>query len=230
MSGAIALIPARGGSRRIPRKNVRPFLGVPAIQRVIGTIQGSGIVDRVLVSTDDEEIARLAAEAGAEVPGFRPAALADDHATTIDVVHHAIEAWLDDRGPTDRLWVVYPTAVLLRAATLLSANDAFGRSAADFLVPVLRFPHPVERRLRVGRDGILVPDEPDALQTRTQDLEPAFHDAGQFYLGRFLAWQRLAPLASGRSMAYEVPHDDAVDIDEPEHWARAERLAHVRGF
>ena len=102
----VAVIPARGGSKRIPRKNARPFLGVPAVSRVIGTLRASGVTYRTVVSTDDEEIARLAIEAGAEVPGRRPPGLADDHATTMAVVRHAIAAWLADIDPQTPLLVM----------------------------------------------------------------------------------------------------------------------------
>jgi pseudaminic acid cytidylyltransferase len=118
----IALVPARGGSRRIPRKNLKEFLGVPAIARVIATLQQSGIFDRIVVSTDDQEIADVARDAGADVPGRRPDDLADDHATTVDVVRHAIATWLGDVEVSARLWTVYPTAVLLTRETLRAAS------------------------------------------------------------------------------------------------------------
>jgi pseudaminic acid cytidylyltransferase len=227
----IALVPARGGSKRIPRKNVRPFLGTPAVVRTIRTILASGVVDRVIVSTDDVEIAQLAREAGAEVPDLRPDELADDHSSTVAVVRHAISAWMNGTDPAAPLLVVYPTAVLLTHELIERAADRFIGSDADFLIPVLRYPHPVERRLRISDVGLLVADEPQHLSSRTQDLEPAFHDAGQFYIGRLRAWMdadNTSPLASGRALAWELPPELAVDIDEPEHWARAEQLAAAR--
>lgn len=225
MTGSIALIPARGGSRRIPRKNARPFLGVPAIQRTIATVSGSGVVDRIIVSTDDDEIAGLARDVGAEVPGPRPADLADDHATTLAVVRHAITAWFATVDPATPLWVVYPAALLLRTEDLRRAQDIMERAEAAFLVPVLRYPHPVERRLRIGQDGRLWADDPGHLSTRTQDLEPAFHDAGQFYVGCIASWLESSPLEHERTVGMEFAADRAVDIDEPEDWERAERLA-----
>ena len=225
MTTDIALVPARGGSRRIPRKNLKEFLGVPAIARVIATLQQSGIFDRIIVSTDYQEIASVARHAGADVPGPRPDDLADDHATTTEVVRHAIEAWLGDLETSARLWTVYPTAVLLTCETLGAARAMFEAAGPDFLIPVLRYAHPVERRLRAGSGGLLIPDEPLALQARSQDLEPAFHDSGQFYVGTIYAWQQFTPLASGRNLAFELPAGSAVDIDEPAHWELAERLA-----
>jgi N-acylneuraminate cytidylyltransferase len=224
---ATALIPARGGSRRIPRKNVKEFLGVPAVARVIRTLEQSSIFDRTVVSTDDDEVASVAENAGAEIPGVRPAGLSGDTTPTIDVVRHAITQWLSDCGPATTLWVVYPTAVLLSVETLLAAEASFVQSEADFLIPVLRYPHPVERRLRLSEDGCLVPDEPASIASRSQDLPAAFHDSGQFYIGSIASWQRFSPLSTGRSIPFEMDPDSAVDIDEPEHWLRAERLVRL---
>ena len=231
MSEVVALIPARGGSKRIPRKNVRPFLGVPAVSHVIGVLLSSGVIERIVVSTDDEEIARLAVKAGAEVPGRRPPELADDHATTMEVVRHATTSWLADVDPKSPLMVIYPTAVLVTPEMIREAAECFLVSDADFLVPVLRYPHPVERRLRIDGAGLLIADEQEQLASRSQDLEPAFHDAGQFYIGSLLEWNAEglpSPLGSVRALAWEIPIDRAVDIDEPEHWARAEQLARGR--
>lgn len=227
MTASIALVPARGGSRRIPRKNLRPFLGVPAIQRTITTVRESAVADRVIVSTDDDEIAVLSRDAGADVPGIRPAGLADDHATTIEVVRHAILEWLADSERDAVLWVVYPAALLLRPGDLKEARTRFLETGSSFLVPVLRFPHPVERRLRLGSDGVLRADCPEEVGTRTQDLKPAFHDSGQFYVGRISSWLESSPLADPRSVGMELAADRVVDIDEPEDWERAELLARL---
>ena len=226
----LALIPARGGSRRIPRKNVRPFLGVPAIARVIETVVTSGVVGSVVVSTDDTEIAEVALAAGAIVPSRRPDHLADDVTTTIDVVRHAIGEWFTELDPTTLLWVVTPGALLIRPEDLREAAERFRSSGAAFLVPVLRYPHPVERRLRIGADGRLRANAPEHLVTRTQDLEPAFHDAGQFSVGRLEAWLRSSPLADPDAVAMELGRDRAVDIDNPEDWALAEAFARLHGL
>ena len=225
MMESIALIPARGGSRRIPRKNVRPFLGVPAIQRTIATVRTSGVANRIIVSTDDDEISALSRHAGADVPGPRPTALAGDYATTIEVVRHAVAEWLEESNRDAVLWVVYPAALLLRPDDLKEAWARFRDAGPSFLVPVIRYPHPVERRLRIGPDGVLRADHPDALAARTQDLEPAFHDSGQFYVGRIASWLASSPIADSRSLGMELSADRAVDIDEPVDWERAERLA-----
>ena len=227
MTGPVALIPARGGSRRIPRKNVRSFLGTPAIERVIATLQRAEIFDRILVSTDDAQIAEISRSAGADVPTLRPAALSDDHTPTVEVIRHGIDVWLSHFLEDTLLWGVYPTAVLLKPQTVIEAQAAFLDARPDYLVPVLRYPHPVERRMRVSESGLLYPDEPTALTMRSQDLVPAFHDAGQFYLGAIRAWRQFTPLASGRNLAYELPAGSAIDIDEPRDWTLAEFLAQV---
>lgn len=227
MTSSVALIPARGGSRRIPRKNVRPFLGTPAIERVIATLQRAEIFDQILVSTDDAQIAQISRSAGADVPALRPAALSDDHTTTAEVLRHAIDVWLPHLHEDALLWGVYPTAVLLKPQTVIEAQAAFLRARPDYLVPVLRYPHPVERRMRVDQSGFLYPDEPTALAMRSQDLVPAFHDAGQFYLGTIQAWKQFVPLASGRNLAFELPAGSAIDVDEPRDWTLAEMLAQL---
>lgn len=229
MSPAVVLIPARGGSRRITRKNVRPFLGVPAIQRVIQTITEAGIAQRIVVSTDDEEVARLSGEAGADVPGPRPAGLADDYTTTLEVVRHAIESWLESYSESNPLWVVYPTALLLVPSVLRAADERYRDSVPNFLYSVLRYPHPVERRLAMSEDGRVHPVQPEYTATRTQDFEPKFHDAGQFYVGSIAAWQADSPILSEDAVGFELSRDSVVDIDEPEDWARAEALAAALG-
>lgn len=223
------LIPARGGSRRLPRKNVRPFLGVPAIQRVIKTLQDAGIFDRIIVSTDDEEIAKLAEEAHVEVPGRRPARLADDHTATISVVRHAIETWMTPGRPDEPLWVIYPTALLLRAPVLQAANEQYRELSPEFLYSVLRFRHPIERRLLIDSRGRVRSVQPENSGTRTQDLFPTFHDAGQFYVGSVHSWRSGDPLSSDDAVGFELLRDSVVDIDEPADWAHAEALAMAQG-
>lgn len=223
------LIPARGGSRRLPRKNVRPFLGVPAIQRVIRTLQDAGVFDRIIVSTDDGEIAQLAKEAHAEVPGRRPARLADDHTTTISVVRHAIEAWMTSGTPDEPLWVIYPTALLLPAQALQAANERYLELSPEFLYSVLRYRHPIERRLILDPRGRVRSVQPEHAGTRTQDLVATFHDAGQFYVGSMHSWRSGDPLSSDDAVGFELPRDSVVDIDEPADWAHAEALANAQG-
>jgi pseudaminic acid cytidylyltransferase len=221
----MCIIPARGGSRRIPRKNVRPFLGVPAIVRSIDTIIGAGVTDSVVVSTDDEEVASLARRAGASVPGMRPPSLAGDHTTTSEVVRHVLTDWSPGLGPESTVIVLYPTAVLLRPQDLVDGMTRFIASGGDFLMPVLRYRHPVERRLLLTGGDRVRPVHPEHANTRTQDLPVAFHDAGQFYIGRRRAWLTSTPMTSLQTVALELSGDRVIDIDTEDDWRAAELMA-----
>lgn len=217
----LAVIPARGGSKRIPRKNVRPFAGRPMIHHAIAVAQASRLFARIVVSTDDDEIAGVALAAGAEVPFRRPAELATDHAGTGAVMAHAVQAMA---WPEAALaCCIYPAVPLLQAEDLAAALALLDDGATDFAYPVLAFESPVQRALRRDALGRTTPLYPQHTETRTQDLEPAYHDAGQFYWGRSAAWLRGdSPLAGGRSIVLQAWQ--AVDIDTPADWARAEAL------
>jgi pseudaminic acid cytidylyltransferase len=219
--GALALIPARGGSKRIPRKNVRPFAGKPMIGHAIAAAQAAGVFGRIVVSTDDEEIATVARACGAEVPFMRPPELSDDHAGTLPVVAHAIAAlhWPEAQP----VCCIYPGVPLLDPADLHRALELLHSSGCDFAFPVLAFASPVQRAMRRDLQGRVQPLQPEHAATRTQDLEPAFHDAGQFYWGWPAAWRKgVSPHAGGATLV--LPPWRAVDIDTPEDWARAELL------
>ncbi len=222
---SLCVIPARGASKRIPRKNLRPFAGVPLVARTIATVLESGVADRVVVSTDDPEIADVSRAAGADVPFLRPAELADDHTPTIPVVADAINrlAELDGRE-YDTTWVVYPTAALLRPADLVDAREAFGGSAAEVAMSVVESPGPIERvwRRGTGDRGRMV--TPDHARTRTQDLPAAWFDAGQFYVGSTGFWLEAGHLDEAEPLLLPLPRWRAVDIDTEEDWALAERL------
>ena len=217
----LALIPARGGSKRIPRKNVRPFAGRPMIGHAIAAAQASGVCDRIVVSTDDDEIADVARACGAEVPFRRPAPLADDHAGTGAVIAHAIAAL--GCADTDPVCCLYPGVPLLDPSDLRRGLERLQAGGCDFVFPVLAFPSPVQRALRRDVEGRMRALQPEHLHTRTQDLEPAFHDAGQFYWGWPEAWRAgRSPHAGGVSVV--LPSWRAVDIDTPDDWLRAEAL------
>ncbi len=217
----LAVIPARGGSRRIPRKNVRPFAGRPMIGHAIALARATGLFDRIVVSTDDDEIAAVALAEGAELPFRRPAELADDHTSTMAVLAHAVATlqW-PDQAP---VCCLYPAVPLLRPSDVCQALALLQEGGCDFVYPVLAFESPVQRALRRDAQGHTIPMYPQHTGARTQDLEPAFHDAGQFYWGRAAAWRAgTSPLAGGRSIVL-LPWQ-AVDIDTPDDWARAEAL------
>jgi pseudaminic acid cytidylyltransferase len=220
----LAVIPARGGSKRIPRKNIRPFLGVPMLARTIGLLRQAQVFDLIIVSTDDEEISRLARAAGAEVPFVRPAQLSGDHAGTLPVIAHAISE-MHSRGVHPAyVACVYPAAVLSRPADLRAAALLLRTSGADYVFTATSFAFPIQRALRRTADGGCEMFWPEHRETRSQDLEPAFHDAGQFYFGRAEAWLAARPLFGPRSRLLELPRHRVQDIDTPEDWERAEMI------
>lgn len=218
------LVPARGGSKRIPRKNVRPFLGRPAIEHVLDTIARAGFA-APFVSTDDDEIAAIARSAGAHVPFLRPPELATDTASTLVVVRHALAELTHQGVEIDDLLVVYPTALLLTAERLKEGLRAFHESDADFLVPVLPSLQPIERALRITGRGRLQPVQPDALGARTQDLPGAYFDAGQFYFGRTHSWLKDGPLSATNTLPMVLSSTEVVDIDTEDDWRLVEKMA-----
>lgn len=222
MGSRVALIPARGGSQRIPRKNIKPFVGVPALARVISGVLSSGTVDRVVVSTDDAEIASVARSSGAETPFTRPASLADSHTGARPVIQHAIkELGLDGSA---LVGVIYPTAVLMTPDDLHRSCALMTEEDCDFVLSVAAFAAPIERALTLDQTGRVAPVNPSHILTRTQDLAVAFHDIGQCYWGRATGWLGSEPVVTSRSRAYVVESWRAVDIDTPEDWVRAEMI------
>jgi pseudaminic acid cytidylyltransferase len=226
-SGRIAVIPARGGSKRIPRKNIRPFAGRPMIAYAIDAAQRSGLFAHVLVSTDDAEIAGIARDLGAELPFARPPELADDHTPTVPVIAHAIRECIALGWPVAQACCIYPGVPLIRAADVASALQLLDEhGGAGYTFPVTPFPSAIQRALRRGPDGRVAPFHPEYVDTRTQDLEPAYHDAGQFYWGSAEAWLAgLSIHAHGRAIV--LPEWRVVDIDTPADWERAEALFHA---
>jgi pseudaminic acid cytidylyltransferase len=220
----IAVIPARGGSKRIPRKNIRPFAGTPIIGYPIAAALACGLFERVIVSTDDDEIAAVARGFGAETPFLRPAAIADDHAGTNAVVKHAIE-YLRARGETvDYACCIYATAPFVRPDYLCQGYAVLAASDKQFAFSVTSFPFPIQRALRILPDGALDAFAPEHRYTRSQDLEEAYHDAGQFYWGRADAFVDGAVLFSPVSLPVVLPRHLVQDIDTLEDWRRAELM------
>jgi pseudaminic acid cytidylyltransferase len=220
----VAVIPARGGSKRIPRKNIRLFAGKPVIAYPIAAARHCGLFDRVIVTTDDEEIASVARVFGAETPFMRPAELADDHTGTNEVTAHALE-WLAQRGTQVSIaCCIYPTAPLVTEADLRQGYDLLIRSGKTFVFSAGRFSFPIQRAVRITHDGGVAPFFPEWIEFRSQDLEASYHDAGAFYWGRAEAFRNALPLFASHSSAFVLPRCRVQDIDTLEDWEHAERL------
>jgi N-acylneuraminate cytidylyltransferase len=224
---AVAIIPARGGSKRIPRKNIRDFCGKPMIAWSIEAALQSGCFERILVSTDDQEIAETARSFGAEAPFIRPEELSDDHAGTLPVVAHAVQ-WLQDRAVVPELvCCIYATAPMLRAEDLVQGMGVLEGSEADFAFSVTSFAFPIQRALRIDASGKLQMFQPQHVETRSQDLEEAWHDAGQFYWGRRNAWLENPSIMTARALPISLPRYRVQDIDTLDDWVQAEHLFHL---
>jgi len=220
----LAVIPARGGSKRIPRKNIKPFHGRPMIAWSIEAARGSGCFDRIIVSTDDAEIAAVAIAHGAEVPFMRPAALSDDHTGTIPVIAHAIE-WQQTHGEAPKeVCCVYATAPFVRAEDLVRGYRVLNDTGCDYAFSVTSYAFPIQRAIRITAAGRVEMFHPEHFKTRSQDLEEAYHDAGQFYWGRSEAWLGGRPIFSQAAAPVILPRHRVQDIDTPEDWERAEWL------
>ncbi|ODT77421.1 MAG: pseudaminic acid cytidylyltransferase [Pelagibacterium sp. SCN 64-44] len=219
----LAVIPARGGSKRIPGKNIKAFAGKPMIAYAIEGALASGVFDHVIVSTDDAAIAEIARATGAEVPFMRPADLSDDFTPTVPVIAHAITAFEALKGPVAQACCIYAGVPLLEAEDLRNGLDLLLQGGTDYVFPVAAFPAAIQRALRRAEDGTTRPFHPEYATTRTQDLEPGFYDAGQFYWGLRDAWLAGLTLHThGKTIV--LPEWRVVDIDTPEDWARAELM------
>jgi len=221
---AIAVIPARGGSKRIPRKNVKPFLGKPMIGYAIAAAIGSGLFEHVIVSTDDEEILEVAMSLGAEVPFLRPASLSDDFTITIPVIQHAITKCSDIGWASDYVCCIYPCVPLLQTIDLQRSFQIYLDSDAKFCYPVIEYESPIQRALLMDDNGRLRFVNPKDELTRTQDLVTTFHDAGQFYWGSTDSWLTESRMHSN-AVGYTIPTWRTVDIDTFDDWKWAEILA-----
>ena len=220
----LAVIPARGGSKRVPRKNIRPFHGVPLLARTVELLRSTNSFDRIVVSTDDDEVAAIATGAGADVPFRRPPELADDVTPTIPVIEHAIRA---SGSAAKIVCCVYPAAALALADDFRTAREML-TSGVDYVFAATSFPHPIQRALRLRDDGSCEMFWPEHRLTRSQDLEPAYHDAGWFYWGQREAWLEQRPFFGRASRMLIVPHDRVQDIDTAEDWRRAEWIYELR--
>ena len=220
----IAVIPARGGSKRIPRKNIRVFCGKPIIAYSIAAAQQTGLFDQVVVSTDDEEIATVAREFGATTPFIRPKEIADDFTGTNAVVKHAV-AWFNAQSnDVTHACCLYATAPLVQANFITEGYEALSRSDAAFAFSVTSYAFPIQRAVRITPDGRVDAIYPEHRMTRSQDLEHAYHDAGQFYWGTARAFLEDMPLFAPHSIGVILPRHLVQDIDTLEDWDQAELM------
>jgi len=221
----VAVIPARGGSKRIPRKNVREFAGKPMIAWSVEAALASGCFERVIVSTDDDEIGAVAEAYGAEAPFRRPDALADDHTGTIPVIAHAID-WLRKEGdPPEAVCCLYATAPFVQIEDIQAGYQAlYSGDEVDYAFSVTSYAFPIQRALRLTPAGRVAMFHSEHSTSRSQDLKEAWHDAGQFYWGRAEAWESRAPIFTERAVPVKLPRHRVQDIDTPEDWLRAEWL------
>lgn len=223
----IAIIPARGGSKRIPRKNVKSFAGKPMIAYSIETAHQSGLFDRILVSTDDAEIGEIARQYGGEAPFVRPAEFSGDYCSSIDVIKHALQWAIDNWGAVEYACCIYATAPFVQARYLREGHDKLFASGKSYAFSVTSFPFPIQRAIRVNAEGAVEMFYPEHYLTRSQDLEEAFHDAGQFYWGRSEAFLNDERIFSPASLPVILPRHLVQDIDTPEDWRRAELMYRV---
>jgi N-acylneuraminate cytidylyltransferase len=218
----LAVIPARGGSKRIPRKNIKEFCGKPMIAWSIEAAIRSGCFDQVVVSTDDAEIADVARQYGASVPFMRPAELSDDYTGTLPVIRHAIE-WFNGQGQTvEQVCCLYATAPFVRVEDIQRGLQILEETGSDYAFSVTSYAFPIQRAIRLTEQGRVEMFSPEHFNTRSQDLEEAYHDAGQFYWGRASAWLQGKMIFSPDSAPVLLPRHRVQDIDTPDDWLRAE--------
>ena len=223
----IAVIPARGGSKRIPRKNIKTFNGKPMIAWSIEAAKSSGLFERIIVSTDDAEIAEVSKQWGAEVPFTRPAELSNDFAATTEVIAHAA-LWGIEQGLTlESVCCIYATAPFVQVEDIKRGCEALDSGDWDYAFTVTDFAAPIFRSFKQTEQGGLELFFPEHFGARSQDLPVALHDAGQFYWGRPEAWIQGKRIFDNRSKPIVIPRWRVQDIDTQEDWERAEILAPV---
>lgn len=218
---ALAVITARGGSKRIPRKNIKPFLGKPIIEYSIDAALESGIFEEVMVSTDDAEIVEISEAAGAKVPFLRSEKTSNDYATTLDVLLEVVEEYEKRGQHFDYLCCMYPTAPFVTASAIRTAMDTLVKENADTVFPVVKFSFPPQRCM-VVQDGRLVAKWPEYIQTRSQDLEPYYHDCGQFYCINVNSLLEQRKIMMDKVLPFYQEEINVQDIDTLEDWQIAE--------
>lgn len=223
----IAIIPARGGSKRIPHKNIRNFCGRPMIAWSIEAAKSSNLFDHIIVSTDDIEIAEVAKAWGAEIPFMRPAALSNDYVGTGPVVKHALNWVIENLGEPEFVCTIYATAPFIRSIDLINGWQLMIDQESEIAFTVTSFPFPIQRAIKITENGRIGMFQPEHYKTRSQDLEPAYHDAGQFYWARTQAVLNEISAFSEAAVPLILPRYRVQDIDTIEDWHRAELMFKV---
>lgn len=220
----VAIIPARGGSKRIKNKNIRQFCGKPMIARAITNAINSEIFDRVIVSTDSKKIKAIALSFGAEVPFDRPTQLAGDHIGTVPVISHAID-WLEREGESvSEVCCIYPATPFLRPQYLVEGLKCLLDQHVSFSFSLTTYAHPIQRAVRLKKNGLVQISNKNMSNFRTQDLEEMYHDAGQFYWAKAEVWKSGLSILSSPSVGVLMPRYQAIDIDTPDDWEFAELI------
>ena len=221
------MIPARGGSKRVPRKNIRLFAGKPVIAYSIKAALDSQCFDEVMVSTDDDAIADIAREYGATVPFMRPAELSDDHTVLASVISHAIKVYQSKNHEVSHACCIFATAPFVSAVDLRKGHDALATTGKHFALSVTSFAFAVQRALRLNIDETVDAMYPEYRMTRSQDLDEGWHDAGQFCWGTAEAFLQNLPVFAPHTVAVKLPRHRVQDLDTLEDWRRAELMYEV---
>jgi N-acylneuraminate cytidylyltransferase len=221
MGKSIAIITARGGSKRIPKKNIKDFLGVPIIKYSIDAAINSKCFDVVMVSTDDKEIADIAVKFGANVPFYRSLENSNDFSGTAEVLEEVIKEYKKLNIEFEFLCCIYPTAPFTSALKISKAMKMLIESEADCVLPITRFSYPIQRALKI-ENNLVHMIWPENYQSRSQDLMPAYHDCGQFYCLRTKSLLEQKRLFANYTIPIEIPESEVQDIDNEEDWKIAE--------
>ncbi len=221
MENCLAIITARGGSKRIPRKNIKNFLGKPIIQYSIAAALGAGCFDEVMVSTEDKSIAEIALEAGAKIPFLRSVETANDYATTAEVIKEVLHDYKKQGRLFQYCCCLYPTAPFVTAEKLRAAYNKLKESGSDSVIPVVSFGFPILRSFKI-ENGFIKMNWPEYMSVRSQDLAPAYHDCGQFYFFKVDVFLKTGKLFTDFSIPMETPESEVQDIDNLEDWKMAE--------
>ena len=218
----LAVITARGGSKRIPRKNIKEFMGKPMLSYPVKAALNSKVFDEVMVSTDDEEIKEISLKFGAKVPFMRSERTSNDTAVTYDVLEEVISEYKKHGREFESIACIYPCAPFLKPETLKKAYEIFSSKDCDTLVPVVRFSFPIQRAFKVNKDNFLEYREPENMLKRSQDLEPMFHDAGMFYFAKVKDMLKNKKLIGNKAAYIEMEEIEVQDIDNKSDWEMAE--------